>query len=92
VGEGRLALQALRVLPDGDQQGGGGVDAPAVDGDQGRGCLGHEPREVAVEPADLLGKSPVAAGDGTQRELGGRRDVVRKIPGAEALSRLLGTP
>lgn len=79
VGEGRLAVQAVRILSYSHQERGGGVDADAGDRNQVGSSLPNQPRELIVEFADLLRELEIAAGDGAQRELGGRCDVVGTV-------------
>jgi hypothetical protein len=72
VGEGGFATQAVGVVARGHQQGGGGVGADALEGDQVRGGRGDQLAQVGVERLDLGGQLPVPDGDHLQGDLGGR--------------------
>ncbi len=76
MGEGRLVLQALRVVPGGDQEGRGHVGAHAVDGDELGGGLGDEGLQDPVDLVDLFFEGERPARERAERELGERTTSV----------------
>src|SRR5215207_7427668 len=76
AGQGSLATQPLGIVPGHDQQRRGVVGAYAWQRDQLRGDLRHQPVEVRLQLGDLLRESHVTASHRTERELGGRANLV----------------
>src|SRR5215207_7531739 len=76
AGEGGLAPQPLGVVSGNHQERRGVVSAYARQRDQLRGDLRHQPVEVRLQLGDLLRESLVTASHRTERELGGRANLV----------------